>query len=146
MFKKFLLMVFAALVVLVVAPIAMQRFEHAAAQDAATSGELDSAGFMFDLGSITHEKITGGTKQSFIRKGINYFFERIITFMAATIGGLAVLFMSIGGFLVLTSAGDQNQLDKGKNFIQYSAMGLVFALGAYVIVNAVQLLIANIYG
>lgn len=145
MFKKFLLMIFAALTVLVVAPIAMHHFEAVRAQEA-TSGELDSAGFMFDLSSITHEKITGSTKQSFIREGINYFFERIITFMAATIGGLAVLFMSIGGFLVLTSAGDQNQLDKGKNFIEYSAIGLVFALGAYVIVTGVQLLIQNIYG
>lgn len=106
---------------------------------------LDDPDFMFDLSTITHEKIASSTRQSWIRGGINYIFERIINVMAATIGGLAVLMMSYGGFLVLSSAGSETQSQQGKNYIKYSLIGLAFALGSYIMVNAVQLLIRSIY-
>ena len=106
---------------------------------------LDDSGFMFDLTPITYEKIAGSTRQGWIRQGINYIFERIVTVLAATIGGLSVLMMSYGGFLILSSAGNENQSQQGKNYIKYSIIGLAFALGAYVLVNAVQLLIRSIY-
>jgi hypothetical protein len=107
---------------------------------------LDEGGFMFDLSVITHEDITGGSRQHWIREGINYIFERIIGVMAATIGGLSVLVMSYGGFRILASRGDDNEVTKGKAYIKYSIMGLVFALGAYLLVSAVQILIRSIYG
>ncbi len=106
---------------------------------------LDDPDFMFDLSTITHEKIASSTRQSWIRQGINYIFERIVNVMAATIGGLAVLMMSYGGFLVLSSAGSETQSQQGKNYIKYSLIGLAFALGSYIMVNAVQLLIRSIY-
>jgi len=106
---------------------------------------LDDPDFMFDLTTITHEKIAGSTRQSWIRQGINYIFERIVGVLAATIGGLSVLMMSYGGFLILSSAGNENMSTKGKNYIKYSLIGLAFALGAYIMVNAVQLLIRSIY-
>ena len=73
-------------------------------------------------------------------------FNRIITILAATAGSVAVLMMSIGGFLILSSAGDQNRLDTGKSMILKSAVGLLFVFGAYILVTAVQLLIKGIYG
>lgn len=116
------------------------------AQAQAPPGEsLDDSGFMFDLTPITHESIAGSTRQGWIRQGINYIFERIVNVLAATIGGLSVLMMSYGGFLILSSAGNENQSQQGKNYIKYSIIGLAFALGAYVLVNAVQLLIRSIY-
>ncbi|MBU0728091.1 hypothetical protein KKA95_05385 [Patescibacteria group bacterium] len=115
------------------------------AQDPDTSGDIDSSTFMFDLSSITHEDITGSSKQSWIRQGINYIFERIIGLMAAVIGGLAVLVMSYGGLLILTSAGGENQYQKGVNYVKYSLIGLAFVLGAYLLVTAVQILIKSIY-
>jgi hypothetical protein len=109
-------------------------------------GGADDPGFMFDLGAITHEDIAGSSRQKWIREGINYIFERIIGVMAATIGGLAVLVMSYGGFLILSSAGSQTQHDKGVGYIKYSLIGLAVTLGAYILVSAVQILIRSIYG
>ena len=106
---------------------------------------LDDPGFMFDLTTITHEKIAGSTRQSWIRQGINYIFERIINVLAVTIGTLSVFIMSYGGLLILSSAGNETQSQKGKNYIKYSLIGLAFTLGAYILVNAVQLLIRSIY-
>jgi len=106
---------------------------------------LDEAGFMFDLSVITHEDIAGSSRQKWIRGGINYIFERIIGVLAATIGGLSVLVMSYGGFLILSSAGNENQSQKGKSYIKYALIGLAFTLGAYILVTFVQLLIRSIY-
>jgi hypothetical protein len=109
-------------------------------------GEIDSGSFMFDLNPIVHEGITGSTKQSWIRQGVNYFFERIIGFMAGTIGTLALLMISVGGFLVLSSAGNETQYQKGLSYVKYGAIGLAITLSAYILVTLVQLLITSIYG
>ena len=100
---------------------------------------------MFDLSAITHEGIEGSTRQSWIRRGINYFFERAIGFMAAIIGSLAVLMLSLGGFLMLSSGGDETNYEKGKNYAKFALIGLGVTLMAYVLVTLVQLLVTSIY-
>lgn len=110
------------------------------------SENLDSPNFMFNLSSITNQNLEGSTRQSWIRRGINYFFERIIGFMAAVIGTLAVFMMTLGGFLMLSSAGNEQRYEQGKNYVKYSLIGLAAALLAYVLVTLVQLLIRSIYG
>lgn len=116
------------------------------AQDETPGEDIDDPTFMFDLSSITHEAIKGSTRQSWIRGGINYFFERIIGFLATVIGSLAVLMLSVGGFLMLSSAGNETQYEKGKNYAKYALIGLGVTLMAYVLVSLVQLLIKSIYG
>lgn len=117
------------------------------AQAAPLPGEtLDDPTFMFDLSSITHEGIEGSVRQGWIRSGINYFLERIIGFLAAIIGSLSVLVLVIGGFLMLSSAGNETQYEKGKNLSKYALIGLVLTLSAYILVMLVQLLIRSIYG
>ena len=108
--------------------------------------DIDAPSFMFDLSSVTHEAIKGSTRQSWIRQGINYFFERAIGFLATVIGSLAVLMLVVGGFLMLSSAGNQTQFEKGQNYAKYSLIGLGVTLMAYVLVSLVQLLIKSIYG
>lgn len=110
------------------------------------SENLDSPNAMFNLSTITHNSLEGSTRQSWIRKGVNYFFERIIGFMAAVIGSLAVLMMTLGGFLMLSSAGNEQRYEQGKNYAKYSLIGLTASLLAYVLVTLVQLLIRSIYG
>ena len=123
-----------------------------AALGADESSNLDSGEFTFQLGGtsvnpdatgIVHSDIN---PQKWIRRGINYIFERVIGVLAASIGGLSVLMMSVGGFLILSSAGNENQYQKGTNYIKYSAIGLAVALGAYIIVTAVQLVVKSLYG
>ncbi len=101
---------------------------------------------MFDLTNVTHQSIEGTVRQGWIRGGINYFFERIIGFLAAVIGSLAVLMLSVGGFMMLSSGGDETRYEKGKNYAKYSLIGLAVTLMAYVLVTLVQLLITSIYG
>lgn len=126
------------------------QLPHALAQedpaDPSPGEDVDDPTFMFDLSSITHESIEGSTRQGWIREGINYFFERIIGFLAAIIGSLAVLMLSVGGFLMLSSAGNETQYEKGKNYAKYALIGLGVTLLAYVMVSLVQLLIKSIYG
>lgn len=144
MFKKLLI---ALVVVIGLQSLPPVVFMYAPATFAQGPGEtLDDSTFMFDLNVITHEGIEGSTRQSWIRGGINYFFERIIGFLAAIIGSLAVLMLSIGGFMMLSSGGDENMYNKGKGFAKYSLIGLTVTLLAYVLVTLVQLLISSIYG
>lgn len=106
---------------------------------------IDSAGFMMTLDPITYPGIEGSTRQSWIRKGVDYFLERIVGFMAAIIGTLAVLMISIGGFMMLSSAGNDTMYESGKNYVKFSLIGLLFTLTAYILVTAVQLLVQSIY-
>jgi hypothetical protein len=119
--------------------------ENPPAPDEPEPGDIDSPSFMFDLSSVTHEAIEGTTRQGWIRQGINYFFERIIGFLATVIGSLAVLMLSVGGFLMLSSAGNETQYEKGRNYAKYALIGLGVTLMAYVMVSLVQLLIKSIY-
>lgn len=123
----------------------MRYINTALAADTPQGESLDDPGFMFDLSVITHEDITGGEKQNWIRKGINYIFERVIGLLVASIGGFSILMMSYGGFLIITSAGGP-LYDKGKTIVKYSILGLTVALLAYILVTAVQILIKSIYG
>ena len=116
---------------------------YLADEDPAPSGDIKSDEFMFNLGAITHGDIQ---EQNWIRKGINYLFERAITIMAATVGSVAVLMMSVGGFMMLASAGRQEMYDKGKSLIFKAVIGIIFVLGAYILVTTIQLLIKSIYG
>ena len=104
---------------------------------------FNSTNFTFDLGAITNTNIK---KKNWVEQGVNYFFERIIAIMAAVAGSVAVLMMSIGGFRMIASAGDETAYKNGRSMIVRSAIGLVFVLGAYLLVVTVQLLIKSIYG
>ena len=117
------------------------------AQGTLPDGDLGSESFMFDLNAITHDDIEGTVaQQSWIRRGVNYFFEKIISFMATVIGSLAVLTMTYGGFRMITSGGDETAMGKGKQLVKYSLLGLGITLMAYILVSLVQLLIVSIYG
>ncbi|MBN1258417.1 hypothetical protein JXA05_01530, partial [Candidatus Peregrinibacteria bacterium] len=65
--------------------------------------------------------------------------------MAALVGTAALLMMSVGGLLMLSSAGNETQYEKGKSMLKYSVIGLAFALGAYILVTSIQLLIKGIW-
>ena len=115
------------------------------AQSTAPSENLDDAGFVFDLGNITHEGIVTTTRQAWREEGINYVLGRIIQVLAGVIGGLSVLVMSFGGFLILSSAGSETQYGKGMNYIKYALIGLAFSLLSYMLVLGVQLIVKNLY-
>ena len=47
------------------------------------------------------------------------------------IGGVAVLSIIYGAYLVLSSQGDPDKLTKGKSYIVYSIIGLILAVSGY---------------
>lgn len=64
-------------------------------------------------------------------------FNTIFTFIIAIIGGLAVIFIVIGGIRYILAQGDPKATDSARNQITGALIGLVIALLAVVIVNVV---------
>jgi hypothetical protein len=67
----------------------------------------------------------------------------IINFLLAIAATVAVLFLIIGGFQYITSAGSPETIEKAKNTILYSVIGLLLCILAFSIVN---FLVAQVKG
>ena len=74
---------------------------------------------------------------------INGFIKTIINWLLAIAFGIAVLFLIIGGFWYITSAGNEETAEKGKNTAFNAIIGIVIIVLSYVIVNVVSKLLAN---
>ncbi len=70
------------------------------------------------------------------------FIKYIIDFLLSIAGLIAVLFVMIGGYLYMFG-GLSSDKEKGKNAIIYGIVGFVVALLAWVVVNAIQLLVTS---
>lgn len=53
------------------------------------------------------------------------------------IGGVSILFIIYGGYLIMTSRGSQQQLNTGKSYIFYAIAGLVLAIFGFVFVELI---------
>lgn len=62
---------------------------------------------------------------------------QIINYGLYIIGTIAVAFIIWGGFVYITSAGNDEGIKKAKTIITYAIIGLIVAIVAWVIVNAV---------
>lgn len=63
--------------------------------------------------------------------------SNFLNWMLGILGVLAVIAFVIAGVMYLTSAGDTEQAEKGKNIMLYAIIGLVVALLGLIIVNAI---------
>jgi hypothetical protein len=61
----------------------------------------------------------------------------LINGILALVGGVTILFLVIGGFRYITSSGNQERVDKGKQTILWAAIGLAVVLMAAALVNIV---------
>ncbi len=66
------------------------------------------------------------------------FIESIYKFGIWTVGIAAVLMITIGGFMYLTSAGNTSKMDVAKKVVTDAIIGLVVALGAYLILYVIN--------
>ena len=62
------------------------------------------------------------------------------------IGMVALLFLIIGAYLILTSQGNPDQLRNGKTFIYYALAGLFLALFGYLFITIVIVDILKVPG
>jgi hypothetical protein len=63
--------------------------------------------------------------------------RKILNIIFITLGALSFLFMVIAGFRYILSGGDTQKVASAKNQIIYTAVGLVLAASAAVIVNVI---------
>lgn len=74
------------------------------------------------------------------------FINNIVKYMVAVAGGVAVIYMIIGGFQYITSSGHPEKLDKAKKTLLYSGIGLGIVLIAYGIVEFVSGIVKASFG
>lgn len=61
--------------------------------------------------------------------------KRIVDFILLFLGLIAVIMIIYGGFLYVTSAGNEENVGKGKKILIYAAIGIVIILISFALVN-----------
>jgi hypothetical protein len=74
---------------------------------------------------------------------INRILKRIVNFLSAIIGVVAVIMIIFGGFRYITSGGSDNTVTSAKNTILYAIIGLVIVALAQLLVRFVVKLIGS---
>lgn len=65
----------------------------------------------------------------------------VITYVQIIAGTVTALFLMIGGFLYITSAGNEEQSEKGRKILINSVIGLVVIIMSYAIVRVISSLL-----
>lgn len=98
-----------------------------------------------NLGETTSNNglVKGGQSSEYLKSTnpLASFILQIINFITIISGSLAFLGVVVGGFLMLSSAGNENQITKGKDIVTRALLGLVITLCAYFVVAFVQSLL-----
>jgi len=66
----------------------------------------------------------------------NEVIANVIRVSLGVIGGLVLLMLVYGGFLMLTSVGNREKLTKAKDTLMWATIGLVVVFGSYGIADA----------
>lgn len=74
---------------------------------------------------------------------VNSLIRTVIGWLLGIAFGIAVLFLIIGGFWYITSAGNEETAEKGKSTAVNAIIGIVIIILSYVIVNVISNLVAG---
>jgi len=74
--------------------------------------------------------------QGLCEPGLRTLILKIINWILLFLGLIATAFLIYGGFMYITSAGNEQNVDKAKKVIMYAAIGIVIIVLAAVLVNA----------
>lgn len=85
----------------------------------------------------------GGLAQATQNLTLTQLIVRIINIMLLLAGVVAVLFMVIGGYFYMTAAGNQEQVEKGKNTAVNAIIGLIIIILSFVIINVIVNLVSG---
>ncbi len=69
---------------------------------------------------------------------VNVLVKNIVNIVLGVAGMIAVLFVIIGGFRYVTSAGNEEQAEAGKKTLQNAIIGVVIIVLSFVIVNVIS--------
>ena len=64
--------------------------------------------------------------------------QKIMNWLLGILGFIGIIGFVIAGILYLTAAGDETQIEKAKNAMLYSIIGVIVALIGFVIIQAVE--------
>ncbi len=62
------------------------------------------------------------------------------------IGGVALIFIIYGGYIITTSRGNPDRLKEGKSYIIYAIIGLLLAVFGYVFIEVIAVDVLQIPG
>lgn len=85
-----------------------------------------------DLGCFPNDPI--GFVQKFYPVGLGF------------VGGIALITLILGGYVILTSQGNPMKVNAGKQYIFYSIIGLLLAIFGYVFIQVVLVDILKVPG
>ncbi len=74
---------------------------------------------------------------------VNALIKTVINWMLGIAFAVAVIFLIYGGFLFITSAGNEESAEKGKSTVVNALIGIIIIILSYVIVNVVANLVTN---
>ena len=74
---------------------------------------------------------------------VNGLIQIVINWLLGIAFAVAVLFLIIGGFWYITSAGNEETAEKGKGTAINAIIGIVIIILSYVIINVVSNLVSN---
>lgn len=63
--------------------------------------------------------------------------NRILKYIIQLVGTFGVVMMIVAGFFMVTSEGDENRLQKGKNIFLYTIIGIIVAFTSYALIQLV---------
>lgn len=61
----------------------------------------------------------------------------VLRFLMSIVGTISIIMIVIGGMLYLTSAGDEDRIDRGKKIFINSLIGIIISLSSLVVVNQI---------
>lgn len=71
-------------------------------------------------------------------QGVAYFIIKVIELLTKIIGSFALVFVILGGMILMLSSGNEDFQRRGKEIIKYALIGLVIAFTSLLIVTFVQ--------
>lgn len=74
------------------------------------------------------------------------FVSSFYTIGLGLIGGVALIFIIIGGYTILTSRGSPTQINVGKSYIFYAILGLLLAIFGYIFIEVFAIDILHLPG
>lgn len=66
------------------------------------------------------------------------YFENILNALIPLFGIIAFIMLLVGGFTILTSSGNPEAQEKGKKTITYAVLGIILAIGSWLILSTIQ--------
>jgi hypothetical protein len=103
----------------------------------------------FSLLTLSYAACPGGqteTELGCISENPIEFTKQIYGAGLGLIGGIGLLFIIYGAYLILSSQGDPTQLQKGKSYIIYSILGIILAIAGFSVYQIISVDVLNLPG